>query len=177
LSSNGSLRYFFFALQVIDASARKIWRATDEACLERARHAIMRVAMHVELSHFGIVGTEHHGVDFGCRTSEAGFKSSFLGAHDPKHDPQEIPERFGDYPREIPGAVGDQSPESPEASGIFRGSRTLSPLDLGIESKMLFSLSSWREPVKEIWVCPQRTRLGNRLAEKTFEQRSLQIRS
>jgi hypothetical protein len=99
----------------------KIRRATDEACLERARHAIMRVAMHVELSHFGIVETEHHGADSGCRTSEAGSKSSFLGAHDPKQNPQEIPERFGDYPREIPGALGDQSPGIPGSFGNLSG--------------------------------------------------------
>ena len=91
----------------------RIRRATDEACLERARHAIMRVAMHVELSHCGIVETEHHAADSGCRTSEAGSKSSFLGGHDPKQNPQEIPERFGDYPREIPDALGDQSPGIP----------------------------------------------------------------
>ena len=75
----------------------KLWRATDESCLERTPRAIMRVAMNLELSHLGIAETERH--DSGCRTGEAGFEWRLL-AHKIR---SEIPKRSLSVSGIIPG--------------------------------------------------------------------------
>ena len=62
---------------------------------------------------------------------------STLATHSPACEiPEESPTTLGIIPAQSSQPSGIDPRESPEHAGIFRGSRTLSPLDLGIGSKM-----------------------------------------
>jgi len=134
----------------------KLVRATDEACLLSPVSAIMRRAMLREFSISGTASVCSREAQSCTTTLGYGFAFSERGfATFPRHDmrvsgvarsarviparshvevvgyPTSIPPRFLGYPTEIPGGWWD-------IPWDLVGPRDVSPLDLGITSKMPF---------------------------------------
>ena len=113
-------------------------RATDEPCFFFAIRAIMRRAMLHVNSHYGILEPECGEAD---RAAEGRRQVSSRGSSLRKMR-TEIPRKSlsvsGTIPSVSPETSGIDPRRSPRSSGICRGSRAISPLDLGIESKMVF---------------------------------------
>jgi hypothetical protein len=122
-------------------------RATDEPCFFCAIRAIMRRAMLcltpiLEFSNWN--ATKPAGLAESRRqvSSRASSLRKIRSG-----DPQEIPDGLGINPRRSPALSGISPRKSPGSSGIRRGSRTLSPLDLGIRSKNGFVGQTGRQEI------------------------------
>jgi hypothetical protein len=107
---------FSLACKLLMHLPEEIWRATDEACLERATRAIM--GCH-ESQVCTIVGFSKRNSRRTVAPASLPAQRFCLGGR--RSDVPRNPRRPRDYPREIPGAFGDQSPEIPGRFGDSSG--------------------------------------------------------